>query len=96
MTKPFAIRLNIIVLLLLNVYAANSQSDNYWSWNFNTSSVLMAGSVVAGTAGPSAIYYNPSLIDHENMQSLSINASILSLQFFNLQVKILFIIKKIL
>ena len=59
------------------------QSDNYWSWNFNTPSNLLAGAVVGGGAGPSAIYYNPAEIGHENLPSLAISASILSLQFFD-------------
>lgn len=59
-----------------------SQSDNYWSWNFNTPSTLLAGSVVGGSAGPSAVFYNPALIDHEKVPSFSLSASIVSLQFF--------------
>lgn len=74
----------ITILFLLGICKIGSaQSDNYWSWNFNTPSTLLAGSVVGGTAGPSAIYYNPSLIDHENIPSLSLSANIISLQFFN-------------
>jgi len=60
-----------------------SQSDNYWSWNFNTPSVLLAGSVVGGSAGSSSVFYNPSLINNDSIPSLSISANILSLQFFN-------------
>lgn len=59
------------------------QSDNYWSWNFNTPSALLAGAVVGGNAGPSAVYYNPALVNHENAPSLSFSANLLSLQFFN-------------
>jgi hypothetical protein len=58
------------------------QTDNYWSWNFNTPSTLMAGSVVGGDAGASAIYYNPSLINHEDNLELSLSASIFSIQSF--------------
>lgn len=60
-----------------------AQSDNYWSWNFNTPSVLLAGSVVGGNAGASSVFYNPSLIDNDSIPSLSISANVLSLQFFN-------------
>ena len=67
----------------MNINTAIAQSDNYWSWNFNTKSALLAGSVVGGGEGPSSVYYNPSLIDHENMQSLSMSAVIASLQFYN-------------
>jgi hypothetical protein len=47
--------------------------------------MLLAGSVVGGGAGPSAIYYNPALIDHENISSLSLSANITSLQFLKIE-----------
>lgn len=74
----------IVFSLILTIISNTSiaQSDNYWSWNFNTPSTLLAGSVVGGSAGPSAIYYNPALIDHEKVPSFSLSASIVSLQFF--------------
>lgn len=75
----------ITLLLLANTIASVSQTDNYWSWNFNTKSALLAGSVVGGGAGPSAVYYNPSLIDHNNEQSLSLSAVIASIQFYNVE-----------
>ncbi len=71
-----------MIILFLVTLNALGQSDNYWSWNFNTPSMLLAGSVVGGSAGPSAVFYNPSLIDHESMPSLSVSASLVSLQFF--------------
>lgn len=77
------LRSQLLLLLVLCSSSLIGQSDNYWSWNFNTPSTLLAGAVVGGNAGPSAIYYNPALIDHENIQSLSLSANILSLQFYN-------------
>jgi hypothetical protein len=69
--------------LVVLIYSSNAQAqtDNYWSWNFNTQSTLMSGAVVAGSAGPGAIYYNPALIDQENMSSLSLSANVFSFQF---------------
>jgi hypothetical protein len=74
----------LLIGILLFAFVANvqAQSDNYWSWNFNTPSTLLAGAVVGGSAGPSAVYYNPALIDHENVPSFSLSANIISLQFF--------------
>jgi hypothetical protein len=73
----------ILTVLLLSVtQRCLAQSDNYWSWNFNTPSTLLAGAVVGGSAGPSAVFYNPALIDHDNIPSLSISASLISLKFF--------------
>jgi len=73
----------LFIFLMLGSVQLHSQSDNYWSWGFNTHSTLLGGSVVGGSAGPSSIFYNPSLIDHENLPSLSLSANVLSLQFFN-------------
>lgn len=73
----------IIIFFIGTCNVLIAQSDNYWSWNFNTPSTLLAGSVVGGSAGPSAIFYNPSLIDHEKVPSVSLSANIISLQFFN-------------
>lgn len=76
----------LLTLFLIFIdHTSSAQSDNYWSWNFNTQSMLLAGSVVGGSAGPSAIYYNPALIDHENIPSLSLSASITSLQFLKIE-----------
>jgi hypothetical protein len=73
----------ILTVLLLSVtQRCLAQSDNYWSWNFNTPSTLLAGAVVGGSAGPSAVFYNPALIDHDNIPSLSLSASLISLKFF--------------
>lgn len=60
-----------------------AQTDNYWSWNFNTTSILLAGAVVGGNAGASSIYYNPALTNRDNLPSLSLSANIISLQFFD-------------
>lgn len=68
---------------LLFSFQGNSQTENYWSWNFNTPSVLLGGSVVAGNAGASAVFYNPSLILNDSIPKLAVSARIVSLQFFN-------------
>ena len=75
---PWLLAIFLLFIFYTNAY---SQNDNYWSWNFNTSSVLLAGSVVAGNAGFSSVFYNPALI-RGDMQSFSISASLLSLQSF--------------
>jgi len=46
-----------IILILFSSHGLLAQSDTYWSWNFNTPSMLLAGSVVGGGAGPSAIIF---------------------------------------
>lgn len=74
-----------LIIIILPTAENYAQSDNYWSWNFNTPSTLLAGSVVGGGAGPSAVFYNPSLIDHEDTPSISLSASIVSLQLFKFE-----------
>lgn len=71
-----------LITSILFIQLSHSQSDNYWSWTFNTPSMLLAGSVVGGSAGPSAIFYNPALIDHEQVSSLTLSANLISLQSF--------------
>ncbi len=73
------------LLIFFSVVVSHAQSDNYWSWNFNTPSTLLAGAVVGGSAGPSAAFYNPALIDHENVPTLSLSASLVSLQFYKVE-----------
>ena len=72
------------IMFLTLTASVVAQSNNYWSWSFNTHSALLAGSVVGGSAGPSAIFYNPAFIDKENMPSLSLSTSMMSLQFYNI------------
>jgi len=83
-SKSLKILRSYSLLLLLFVFNQNSfaQSDNYWSWNFNTMSMLMAGSVVGGNADASSIYYNPSLITWDEGPSLTFSASLLSIQSY--------------
>lgn len=73
----------LIILLFALSSRVNAQSDNYWSWNFNTKSTLLGGAVVGGNAGPSSVFFNPALIDHDKSSSLSMSANVVSLQFFN-------------
>jgi len=44
--------------------------------------MLKAGSVVGGDAHASAIYFNPALISQEEGPSLTLSASLISIQFF--------------
>lgn len=76
------IHLLILVCSISIMHSVSAQTDNYWSWSFNTPSTLLAGSVTGGGAGPSAVYYNPALIDQENIPNFSLSANLISLQFF--------------
>lgn len=78
----FAVGCFLFIVILSPQSKIKAQSDNYWSWNFNTPSTLLAGSVTGGGAGPSAVYYNPALIDQENISNFSLSANLISFQFF--------------
>ena len=71
-----------LIVLFSIIQVSLAQSDNYWSWTFNTPSMLIGGSVVGGSAGPSAVFYNPALINHEQVPSLTLSANLLSIQSF--------------
>ncbi len=60
-----------------------AQMHNYWSYNFNEESSLVAGAVVGGGAGASAIFYNPATISEINTSKLSLNASLVSFDITN-------------
>jgi len=45
---------------------------------------MLSGAVVGGGAGIGAIYYNPALINESEMSKFSLNAQLVSLQFYKL------------
>ena len=61
------------------------QSHNYWTRSFNEESSLLSGAVVGGGSGPSAIYYNPSGISEIESSKFSLNASLFSFDFINIE-----------
>jgi hypothetical protein len=82
------LRINIAkYMLLLNLLPviALSQSDQYWSQNFNVGSSLLSGAVVGGKAGVSAIYYNPAQIGHDSTLNFAFSVNLISLQFYNIK-----------
>ncbi|MEI7726625.1 MAG: hypothetical protein WCK09_16065 [Bacteroidota bacterium] len=75
----------LVSLLLFVTYLAAGQSHNYWTRSFNEESSLLSGAVVGGGAGPSAVYYNPASISEVKASKFSLNASLFSLNFINIQ-----------
>lgn len=78
----FYIILSICVLQINHLHA---QSYSFWTQSFNEESSLLSGAVVAGGSGPSAIYYNPAAIVAGGKSMFSINASLFTVDFYNLQ-----------
>jgi len=77
-----------IVLFMVALFSTvhlNAQSYNHWVRSFNEESSLLAGAVVGGGAGPSAIYYNPASISEITESKLSVHASLFSFKFFNVK-----------
>jgi hypothetical protein len=70
-------------LFLLLPFLAAGQSHNYWTRSFNEESSLLSGAVVGGGSGPSAIYYNPASISEVTASKFSLNASLFSFTFLN-------------
>ena len=79
--------LNLIIFFLCLVQFGSLQGQSYgfWSQSFNEESSLLSGAVVAGGSGPSAIYYNPAAIVAGGKSMFSINASLFSVDFYNLK-----------
>lgn len=75
----------LICVLALNSNELIAQSNHYWSQNFNTESSLLAGAVVGGNAGPSAVYYNPALISPDESYNLALSANLLSFQLMKME-----------
>lgn len=80
----------IIFLFFFFLFQAKSftvigQSNYYWIQNFNTESSLLAGAVVGGSAGPSAVYYNPALINQDESHKFALSANLLSFQSMKIE-----------
>ena len=71
--------LSTFLLVMLSGISV-AQSNYYWTQNFNTESSLLAGAVVGGNAGPSAVYYNPALINQDASAKIALSANLLSFQ----------------
>ena len=69
----------IALICLFFTARLQGQSYSYWTQNFNEESSLLAGAVVGGGSGPSAIYYNPAAIVAGGKSMVSFNASLFSL-----------------
>ena len=75
----------LLTLALCAHYQLRGQSYNHWTRSFNEESSLLAGAVVGGGAGPSAIYYNPASISEIKESKLSVHASLFSFKFYNVK-----------
>ena len=79
------LKLCILFLCLVQLNSLQGQSYSYWTQNFNEESSLLSGAVVGGGSGASAIYFNPAAIAASGKNMFSINASLFSLEFYNLK-----------
>ncbi len=73
----------VFVSIVLNgmfLISVMGQTQHYWNQSFNEESSMLAGAVVGGGSGISAIYYNPANISDADYSKLSLNASLFSLE----------------
>jgi hypothetical protein len=75
----------VLLACIIQTGQLHGQSYGFWTQNFNEESSLLSGAVVAGGSGPSAIYYNPAAIVAGGKSMFSINASLFSVDFYNLK-----------
>jgi len=75
----------VIAFFLFCPWLLKAQVNNYWSYNFNEESSLVAGAVVGGGAGASAIFYNPAIISEISASKLSLNASLFAYDINNVK-----------
>jgi hypothetical protein len=73
----------LFIFLVLFPFLTEAQINNYWSYNFNEESSMIAGAVVGGGAGASSIFYNPAIIADINESKLSLNASLFAYDINN-------------
>lgn len=73
----------VLFLFLFLPCFLSAQINNYWSYNFNEESTMIAGAVVGGGAGASSIFYNPAIISEINESKLSLNASLFAYEINN-------------
>jgi len=71
----------VVAFFLFCPWLLKAQVNNYWSYNFNEESSMIAGAVVGGGAGASSIFYNPAIISDINESKLSLNASLFAYGF---------------
>jgi hypothetical protein len=85
MKKTRASLILVLPIFFFLTGSLSAQSFNHWVRSFNEESSLLAGAVVGGGAGPSAIYYNPASISEIRESKLSVHASLFSYKFFNVK-----------
>lgn len=74
----------IVAALLLSFVAKAQLMNHYWGHDFNSTSSLLGGAVVAGEAGNTALYYNPATISEmANGSNISFSANLFSWGFYN-------------
>lgn len=73
------------MLIILLEIPAIGQLDRYWDASINAESGLMGGSVVAGKGDVASAFYNPASISRIASSKLSVNASVVSWQFYSLE-----------
>tara|TARA_R110002050_G_scaffold297339_2_gene458667 strand:+ start:78530 stop:79987 length:1458 start_codon:yes stop_codon:yes gene_type:complete len=68
----------LVFTLAIHGYV-NGQFSRYWNESFSTKAALLSGAVVGGYSDETSIYYNPSILNDSNMNSLSFSNGLMKI-----------------
>lgn len=73
------------MLVFLGLVSNAQLINHYWGHNFNSTSSLLGGAVIAGEANNAAIFYNPATIGEiQSGSNLSLAANLFTWNFYNM------------
>lgn len=84
-TFLFAYKVILCWLLCLTTLPLVAQQHHYWNMQFGARSSLLGGAVVAGNNDNSAIYYNPAALTLSSNASISLNANVYQMAWFDVK-----------
>jgi hypothetical protein len=81
---PSRISIGVICLSILGIVHSSGQSGRYWNNAINEESSMLAGAVVGGGAGNSAIYFNPANIARAANSQFSLNTDLVNWDIYTI------------
>lgn len=84
-TLPFVCRFIIYWTVLTFALPSFAQQHHHWNMQFGARSSLLAGAVIAGDNDNSAVYYNPAALTLSSNSSISLNANVYQMAWFDVK-----------